>query len=314
MELDVDGVFKVYYADGTVYESDMLRRLFMDNNAVLAESYAKGGTGVRTDEDTDNAKYYANISRSESQTVQNALANNENILDEVKKHGMYTVFSVDFESGEVEYVSPSFEFKINKETGELDAIGQSYTFDEEVGRVIADWLEDNGVVLEKLQEISLKHSEEIADISKTTTTNEDSIATLFKRVTPVENGGTGAETLKDAQDTLGIPIPHELWVNPNPTEAFEAHEIEVDLSLYSRVHIVFSDPEGNNNYTELSCTEKNITYFAGFFGKSITSNAEVVREFKVRDTGVAFENAKHPSVSTLHNDRVIPYKIKGYKY
>ena len=32
------------------------------NQATLSQSYAKGGTGTRTGEDTDNAKYYAELS------------------------------------------------------------------------------------------------------------------------------------------------------------------------------------------------------------------------------------------------------------
>lgn len=37
-----------------------------DNAAILAESYAHGGTGTRTGEDTDNAKYYSEIAEQEA--------------------------------------------------------------------------------------------------------------------------------------------------------------------------------------------------------------------------------------------------------
>ena len=57
VELTSDGIFKVTYADGSEYTSDAIKRLSHGDNSVLSESYAKGGTGVRTDEEQDNAKY-----------------------------------------------------------------------------------------------------------------------------------------------------------------------------------------------------------------------------------------------------------------
>ena len=68
------------------------------------------------------------------------MENSKDILEEVKLHGVYTAFSVDFETGEVEYVSPSFKFNVNLETGELETEGQSYTFEDEIYRVVEDWL------------------------------------------------------------------------------------------------------------------------------------------------------------------------------
>lgn len=43
-----------------------------ENNATLAESYAVGGTGSRTGEDTDNAQYYANQSKLAKEAAENA--------------------------------------------------------------------------------------------------------------------------------------------------------------------------------------------------------------------------------------------------
>ena len=217
MELTSDCIFKAYYADGTTYETDLLRQLFLDGNALLSESFAHGGTGIRAGEDTDNSMYYSNVSKSESLNAKSIIENSEAILEETRLQGVYTAFSVDFETGEVEYVSPSFKFRINSETGVLEADGQTYTFEEEVGRVVADWLEANGVRLSDLENISVKHEQEITELKGTTATleqitsthtgniekiNED-ISGLQNRVTPISKGGTGATTAEGALANLG---------------------------------------------------------------------------------------------------------------
>ena len=203
MELTSDCTFKAYYADGTVYETDILKKLFLNGNVLLSESFAHGGTGVRAGEDTDNSMYYSNVSKSESLNAKAIMENSEEILEEVKLHGLYTAFSVDFETGEVEYVSPSFKFRVNIETGELEVDGQTYTFDDEVARVVTDWLAINGVFISDLQAISETHTEEIAELKETTSTHTERIDALENRVTPIENGGTGANNADDALANLG---------------------------------------------------------------------------------------------------------------
>ena len=208
MELTSDCIFKAYYADGSVYETDLLKKLFLNGNVLLSESFAHGGTGVRAGEDTDNSKYYSNVSKSEALNAKNIMENSEEILEEVKLHGVYTAFNVDFETGEVEYVSPSFKFKIDLESGELDVIGQNYTFDNEVGRIVEEWLLANKIVLSDLQDIATTHTTEIGELKNTTKTHTDEIADLKKlktRVTPIEFGGTGADNPVDALMNLGIP-------------------------------------------------------------------------------------------------------------
>ena len=101
MELASDCTFKAYYADGTTYETDVLKRLFLNGNVLLSESFAHGGTGVRTGEDTDNSMYYSNVAKSESLNAKAIMENSEEVLEEIKLHGVYTAFSVDFETGEV---------------------------------------------------------------------------------------------------------------------------------------------------------------------------------------------------------------------
>ena len=218
MELTNDCIFKAYYADGTTYETDILKKLFYNGNVQLSESYAHGGTGVRVGEDTDNSMYYSNVSKSEALNAKEVMENSEEVLEEVRLHGIYTAFSIDFETGEVEYVSPSFKFNVNLDTGELDAIGQSYSFDTEVGRVISDWLSKNGVVLTDLERISGEHDVSIetllanlAILSDAVSNNTDAIADLKTKPTPVELGGTGATSAEEAIAMLGIDKYQKPW-------------------------------------------------------------------------------------------------------
>lgn len=132
IEISKDFTFRAKYADGTIYESDVLKELSLHGDVLLSQSYAKGGTGIRAGEDTDNSMYYSNVSRSASAEASRVSEESAEILEEVQKHGVYTSFSVNFDTGEVEYISPAYEFKVNKESGELEAHGETYTPDATV--------------------------------------------------------------------------------------------------------------------------------------------------------------------------------------
>ena len=165
IELDTDCMFKAYYADGTIYESDILKELFLKGDALLSQSYAKGGTGIRTGEDTDNSMYYSNVSRSASEEAHRISEETTELLTEVKKHGVYTAFSVNFETGEVEYVTPSYKFNINENNGELEAVGNAYTFEETIEYLVKQWLVDNGVDYKNLSNTVKQNSNDINDLS-----------------------------------------------------------------------------------------------------------------------------------------------------
>ncbi len=255
MELTSDCTFKAYYADGTVYETDILKKLFHNGNVLLSESFAHGGTGVRADEDIDNSMYYSNVSKSESLNAKAIMENSEEILEEVKLHGVYTAFSVDFETGEFEYVSPSFKFRLNIETGELETDGQTYTFDDEVARVITDWLAANGVILSDLQKISDDHSERIEKLEDNVQTNTDDIDVLKKRVTPIKYGGTGADNVDGAKENLGI-------YNSSSYFAFIAAQNETTLDAAF----------GKNNEDLILDLGKQMAMYAWFMGTDKTEN------------------------------------------
>jgi hypothetical protein len=67
------------------------------------------------------------------------------LLQEVTKHGVYTAFYIDFEKGEVEYISPSYKFNINEETGELETEGESYKYEETINHYVIEWFNTNGI-------------------------------------------------------------------------------------------------------------------------------------------------------------------------
>lgn len=140
IELDSDCMFKAYYADGTTYETDLLKNLFLKNEALLSQSYARGGTGTRAGEDTDNSMYYSNVSRSASEEASRISETATDLLEESTKQVVYTAFSVDFETGEMKYISPCYSFDVNEETGNLDVQGEIYEPTEVIDKLVTDWL------------------------------------------------------------------------------------------------------------------------------------------------------------------------------
>lgn len=136
IEITNECIFRVYYADGTIYENDYFHEALYNGNAMVAESYAVGGTGIREGEDTDNAKYYAGVSQSASAGVNNIADKAKELLDEAKLSSIFTVFGVDFESGDLHYLTANYDFVINQETGHLEVLGGSeYDPDDRIGDI-----------------------------------------------------------------------------------------------------------------------------------------------------------------------------------
>ena len=144
--LSPDCAFTVHYADGTIYTSDALKDLVVIGESIMSKSFARGGTGVRYGEDTDNSMYYSNVSKSAALNSNKASDRAESLLAEVKKHGVYTNFVTNFASGELEYESPMYTFEIDAENGELIANGISYSIDNNIKELVRQVLREESLI------------------------------------------------------------------------------------------------------------------------------------------------------------------------
>lgn len=219
IELDSDCMFRAIYADGTTYVSDVFRETILKGEALLSQSYARGGTGLRVGEDTDNSKYYSNVSKGASEEANKDREEANKILQETRKHGMYTSFSVDFETGEVKYISPCYSFSINKENGNLEASGMTYTPDDTISKVVNEWLSAKSLEIASLEEKADGNASGISLLWDEARSLSTSISTLNMTKAPmthyhdsdsfvdtwsIEKGGTGATTKEAARSNLGI--------------------------------------------------------------------------------------------------------------
>lgn len=95
------------------------------NNAALSKSYAVGGTGTRTGEDTDNSKYYSEQSQASSQTAQSYAEQAEAAGDEAVRKIEEALaqnipqFTIDFTTGHLRYQGGRFNFAVQSTTGHL---------------------------------------------------------------------------------------------------------------------------------------------------------------------------------------------------
>lgn len=303
MELASDCIFRAYYADGTYYETDVLQRLFLNGNVLLSESFAHGGTGIRAGEDTDNSMYYSNVSRSEALKAEDIMEDSEEILKEIKLHGVYTAFKVNFETGEAEYVSPSFTFKVNLQTGELDAEGQTYSFEDEIGRLVEAWLEENNIVLSDLQKISTGHTRDIENINDKIESIKSNMVSMDEKMgKEVERIDEKIEALNQYAASIETMLAgEELWVNPDSKAEFSAQTIELNLRDYKRILI-------ETGVHTTICYMKDKTYSMWDHYSSETASRTVM----FNDNGITFGSNR---ISVNVNDSTnIPRRIVGYKY
>ena len=121
-EVTDDCYIRVHYADGTVYENDYFHGAIFTENAMMSESFAKGGTGYREGEETDNAKFYKEASKSLFESSKDLNKDCRDVLAEVSETTVYTSFGMDFESGHLTYLSQNYSFTID-ENGDLQFEG-----------------------------------------------------------------------------------------------------------------------------------------------------------------------------------------------
>ena len=115
VEIDADCTFRAFYADGSVYENENLKEALYNGNALLSESFAHGGTGVREGEDTDNALYYKNASEAVLDSTRRVNEDCHEVLAEVAERTVYTTFAVNFETGHLTYLSQIYNFTITED-------------------------------------------------------------------------------------------------------------------------------------------------------------------------------------------------------
>lgn len=285
--LHSDCMFYAYYADGTIYESDVLKELFLKGDALISQSYAVGGTGVRDGEETDNSKYYASVSKSMSietkQAGEDALA----ILDEVKKHGVYTVFDANFETGELVYESPKYEFEVDQETGELLIHGKAYTIDETMVYVVTEWLKnEHGVTFPEFKNAVDSNTNDISSLKAMTTGMSGEI----------DNNSVSIEALTG----------EELWSNPSTSDyVSEERTIALDLSEYVRFRVVWSVYGGGGTLYETEASTKDKAYI--FEWNSATNNAS--RKYSISNTGITFKKPDTYASVVLQPMKLIGYKL-----
>lgn len=123
IEIDQDCTFRAYFADGSVYENENLKEALYNGNALLSESFAKGGTGTREGEDADNALFYKNASEVVLDACMGVNENCHEVLEEIAEKTVYTTFSVDFSTGHLTYLSQNYAFTVDDETGNLQFEG-----------------------------------------------------------------------------------------------------------------------------------------------------------------------------------------------
>ena len=243
IELSSDLMFRAYYEDATTYETDIIKQIFFKDEGftTLSKSYAVGDTGARAGEDTDNSKYYSNVSKSEALNAKAVMENSKDILEEVRLHGVYTAFSVDFDTGEVQYVSPAFDFEIDKETGDLKAKPRATDFESTVADMVEVWLAENNVSLKDLQDISKEHTSLIGKL-------ETDAEELKKRVTPVELGGTGANNVADALLNLGLSNFAQVKLSSYEGSGYygENYKTVVPLPFTPQIVVVYQNLSPNN--------------------------------------------------------------------
>lgn len=273
VEIDSDCTFRAIYADGTVYENDYLKEALYNGNALLSASYAHGNTGVREGEDTDNSLFYSNVSRSASVEANRVSEEATDLLTEATKQVVYTAFSLDYETGHLEYYSPQYTFYINEETGELEAVGESYSPDDVIAVIVDEWLsgatEKFGSHIEDknnphnvtCDQIGAVTSEELEEAIKNVDfSSADRVTSLYSSddflfvssqdgenkkiyftdiISALYNWFANKEHTHSASDFSAVSR-ELLWTNSDTVSSFEAQTVSINsLSEYDGIEIVF---------------------------------------------------------------------------
>ena len=102
-------------------------------------------------------------------------------------------------------------------------------------------------------------------------------------------------------------MPVLLWTNPNPTAAFAAQTLEMNLSEYKYLIVVINATTSNTSNSYGIVPINN----ADSVGIGRSNGSTVVRHFQATSNSVIISAAK--SGTAYWNSEAIPYKIYGIK-
>ena len=113
-----------------------------------------------------------------------------------------------------------------------------------------------------------------------------------------------------------------LWTNSDPTSAFSAQSVPVDLSSYDAVYIQFKYGTSATSWrTGMFALVDGNNYQAICMGDLTASSASIItaRYFDVLTTGINFEGGltkktTSTSAASSSNGSCIPYQIYGIKF
>ena len=121
-----------------------------------------------------------------------------------------------------------------------------------------------------------------------------------------------------ALNTLLNDVPHYtlLWTNPNPTSAFAAQTISLDLSKYDAVEVVARQYTGDQVvFSSKAEVGKSGKLFCYGYHDARELDA---RKYEVSTTGVSFQIGYSTMISdssgTATGGNCVPYKIYGIKF
>ena len=158
-------------------------------------------------------------------------------------------------------------------------------------------------------------------ISPTMDAYQQYLAAMSEQIDPVlkeEHDKIDKHINECADKTLSEVAGVVLWTNLDPTAEFAAQKIEIDLSDYNRIHILFKFTDDTAVYAEEICTHKGIPYTAKVadlceIGKTPGSRIHY-RTFICSDTGVEFSVGKENGVASDAFEHCIPCEIRAYRH
>lgn len=112
-----------------------------------------------------------------------------------------------------------------------------------------------------------------------------------------------------------------LWTNQNPTSAFSAQTVPIDLSGYSLLYIVFTPNSTNSSTVRIPVLARKADEIMvnSYINLSGTGGITLVfRYFSSSNSGVSFESGQSKAVSSsssasTDNARCVPLYIYGIK-